>query len=168
MRKCASANVRKCVGAQVREYLGAGAPTCPGPHLRTGALEHSPTCAPAHPRTFALAAVHTDLSLILSIVRDRGVAEEILQEAFVRVWTRAEIYDARTGGPMPWIVRVARDGAIDRLGSRRVRATVDALAIDLAAFESAAPATGIRTPEAAVLDAERRRTLTDALAGLPA
>ena len=106
--------------------------------------------------------------LILRIVRDRGEAEEILQEAFFRVWTRAEIYDARMGGPLPWIVRVARNRAIDRLRARRVRATVDAPAIDVAAVETAVPATGIQTPEAAVLDAERRRTLTDALAALRA
>ena len=105
-------------------------------------------------------------SLILRIVGDRGEAEDLLQEVFVRVWTRAERYDARVGGPLPWIVRVARNCAIDRLRARRVRATVDAPAIDLAAVE-AAPATGIQTPEAAVLDAERRRRLTDALAGLP-
>ncbi len=106
--------------------------------------------------------------LILRIVRDRAEAEEILQDAFVRVWRRAEMYDARMGGPLPWIVRVARNCAIDRLRARRVRATVDAPAIDFAAVEARAPATGIQTPEAAVLIAERRRTLTDALAGLPA
>jgi RNA polymerase sigma-70 factor (ECF subfamily) len=104
--------------------------------------------------------------LILRIVRDRGDAEEILQEVFVRVWTRAETYDMRMGGPLPWIVRVARNCALDRLRARRVRAAVHAPAIDMAAVE-AAPATGIQTPEAAVLDAERRRTLTDALGGLP-
>jgi RNA polymerase sigma-70 factor, ECF subfamily len=107
-------------------------------------------------------------SLILRIVRDRGEAEEMLQEAFVRVWRRAEIYDPRMGGPLPWIVRVARNCAIDRLRARRVRATVDSPAIDVAVVEAAAPATGVQTPEAAVLDSERRRTLTDALAGLPA
>ena len=106
--------------------------------------------------------------LILRIVRDRGEAEEILQEAFVRVWTRAEIYDARRGGPLPWIVRVARNCAIDRLRARRVRAAVHGPAIDVAAVEAATPATGMQTPEAAVLDAERRRMLTGALAGLPA
>jgi RNA polymerase sigma-70 factor (ECF subfamily) len=107
-------------------------------------------------------------ALVLRVLRDRGEAEEILQEAFVRVWTRAEIYDARMAGPLPWIVRVARNCAIDRLRARRVRATVDAPAIDPTAVEAATPATGIQNPEAAVLDAERRRTLTDALAGLPA
>ena len=106
-------------------------------------------------------------SLILRIVRDRGEAEEILQEAFVRVWTRAEIYDSRMGGPLPWIVRVARNYAIDRLRIRRVRATVNAPTIDVASLDAAAPATDIQTPEGAVLDAERRQTLTDALAGLP-
>ena len=106
-------------------------------------------------------------SLILRIIRDRAEAEEILQEAFVRVWTRAEIYDARMGGPLPWILRVARNCAIDRLRIRQVRATVNAPAVDVASLEAAAPATGIQTPEAAVLDAERRQTLTDALAGLP-
>ena len=105
--------------------------------------------------------------LILRIVRDRGEAEDLLQEAFVRVWTRAETYDAQMGGPLPWIVRVARNCAIDRLRARRVRAAVDAPTIDGAVVE-AVPATDIQTPEAAVLDAERRRTLSDALAGLPA
>jgi RNA polymerase sigma-70 factor, ECF subfamily len=105
--------------------------------------------------------------LILRIVRDRGDAEEILQEAFVRVWTRAEIYDARMGGPLPWIVRVARNCAIDRLRARRVRAAVHAPAIDLTTVEAATPASSTQTPEAAVLEAERRRTLTGALAGLP-
>jgi RNA polymerase sigma-70 factor, ECF subfamily len=105
-------------------------------------------------------------SLILRIVRDRGEAEDILQEAFVRVWNRAEIYDPRVGGPVPWIVRVARNRAIDRIRARRVRATVDAPASDLAAVEPT-PDTRIQSPEAAVLEAERRVKLTDALAGLP-
>jgi RNA polymerase sigma-70 factor (ECF subfamily) len=105
--------------------------------------------------------------LILRIVGDRGEAEEILQEAFVRVWTRAETYDAQMGGPLPWIVRLARNCAIDRLRARRVRAAVGAPAIDGAVAE-AVPATGIQNPEEAVIGAERRHRLTDALAGLPA
>jgi len=106
--------------------------------------------------------------LILRVIRDRGEAEDLLQEAFVRVWTRADTYDAQVGGPLPWIVRVARNCAIDRVRARRVRAAVDTPAIDVAAVETATSATGIQTPEAAVLMAERRRTLTDVMAGLPA
>jgi RNA polymerase sigma-70 factor (ECF subfamily) len=106
--------------------------------------------------------------LVLRIVGDRGEAEEILQEAFVRVWTRTDSYEPRLGGPLPWIVRVARNYAIDRLRARRVRAAVHAPGIDVAAFEAATPGAGIRSPEAAVLDAERKQTLTAALADLPA
>ena len=105
--------------------------------------------------------------LILRIVRERGEAEDILQEAFMRVWTRAETYDAQVGGPLPWIVRVARNCAIDRLRARRVRAVVHAPAIDFSEVETTAPATSIQTPEATVLIAEQRRTLTGALASLP-
>ena len=105
--------------------------------------------------------------LILRIVRHRAEAEEILQEAFVRVWTRAETYDARLGGPLPWIVRLARNFAIDRLRARRSRAAIDTPAPGWRDAE-AMPASDIQSPEAFVLDAERRQALTDALAGLPA
>src|SRR5262245_56518248 len=60
-------------------------------------------------------------SLILRIVRNRAEAEDILQEVFVRVWTRAELYDPRRGSPKPWLVRLARNYAIDRLRARSVR-----------------------------------------------
>jgi RNA polymerase sigma-70 factor, ECF subfamily len=106
--------------------------------------------------------------LILRIVGDRGEAEDLLQEAFVRVWTRAGTYDAQMGGPLPWIVRVARNCAIDRLRARRVRAAVEVSALDFATVEATMPAPGIQSPEAAVLVDERRRTLTGALADLPA
>jgi RNA polymerase sigma-70 factor (ECF subfamily) len=105
--------------------------------------------------------------LILRIVRDRGEAEDILQETFVRVWNRAEVYDPRVGGPLPWIVRVARNRAIDRVRARKVRAAVDAPGVDVTAIEPM-PDDAIQSPEAAVLETERRLRLGDALAGLPA
>jgi RNA polymerase sigma-70 factor, ECF subfamily len=106
-------------------------------------------------------------SLILRIVRNRAEAEEILQEVFVRVWTRAELYDPRLGSPTPWLVRLARNCAIDRLRARRIRDAAVVPAFDSSVAESAAPAADIHTPESAVLDAEKRETVTDALAGLP-
>lgn len=105
-------------------------------------------------------------SLVLRILQDRGEAEDVLQETFIRVWNRADVYDPRVGAPLPWIVRVARNRAIDRVRARRVRAAVDAPGVEPAAAEPM-PDTGIQSPEAAVLEAERRLRLTDALAGLP-
>jgi len=59
--------------------------------------------------------------LILRIIRDRSEAEEILQEVFVLVWTRAETYNVSLGPPTAWLVRIARNRAIDRLRANRVR-----------------------------------------------
>jgi RNA polymerase sigma-70 factor (ECF subfamily) len=106
--------------------------------------------------------------IILRIVRDRAEAEEILQEVFVRVWTRAELYDPQLGGPTPWLVRLARNCAIDRLRSRRNRDTAGRPATDESVADTAPAGMDIRTPETIVLDAERRGTVIDALAGLPA
>jgi RNA polymerase sigma-70 factor, ECF subfamily len=105
--------------------------------------------------------------LILRIVRNRAEAEEILQEAFVRIWKRAETYDARLGEPLPWIVRLARNFAIDRLRARRSHAAIDTPAPD-GHFAEAVAAPDIQSPEVVVADAERRQAVTDALAALPA
>jgi RNA polymerase sigma-70 factor, ECF subfamily len=54
----------------------------------------------------------------------------------------------------------------DRLRARRSRAAVDTPAPGGRVAE-AVPASDIQSPEAGVLDAERRQALTDALTGLP-
>src|SRR5881394_889213 len=59
--------------------------------------------------------------LILRILRDRSEAEEVLQEVFVLVWTRAETYNVRIGSPAAWLVRIARNRGIDRLRANNVR-----------------------------------------------
>jgi RNA polymerase sigma-70 factor, ECF subfamily len=103
--------------------------------------------------------------LILRILRDRAEAEEILQEVFVRVWTRAELYDARLGNPISWLVRLARNRAIDRLRARRVREAASGPSLDESVAEPAG--TAIRSPEAIVVDDERHGKVIDALASLP-
>jgi RNA polymerase sigma-70 factor (ECF subfamily) len=109
---------------------------------------------------------HLLFGLLLRIVRNRGEAEEILQDVFVRVWTRAELYDDRLGGPRPWLVRLARNSAIDRLRARRVGEASSTPPLDESVAGTASAAPDIRGPEA--VDAERRGSVKDALAGLPA
>jgi len=70
-------------------------------------------------------------SVIRRILRRPADAEDVLQETFVRVWARADTYDARLGSPATWLTRIARNRAIDRLRAQRARADVDAsLAVD--------------------------------------
>jgi RNA polymerase sigma-70 factor, ECF subfamily len=56
-------------------------------------------------------------SLILRIVRDAGIAEDLVQETFLRVWNRAQGFDAQRGSIGPWLLAVARNRAIDYLRS---------------------------------------------------
>jgi RNA polymerase sigma-70 factor (ECF subfamily) len=60
-------------------------------------------------------------SLIDRIVRDDGEAEDILQEVVLRVWEKAETYDPALGTPTAWLVRIARNRAIDRVRARQSR-----------------------------------------------
>lgn len=59
--------------------------------------------------------------LILRILRDRGEAEEVLQEVFVSVWNRVATYNAGLGPPAAWLVGIARNRAIDRLRANSAR-----------------------------------------------
>lgn len=47
------------------------------------------------------------------IVKRRDLAEEVMQEAYVRIWTRASSYDPALGSPIAWIATITRNLAIN-------------------------------------------------------
>jgi len=49
----------------------------------------------------------------------RAAAEDVAQEAFVRAMQRADAFDPRRGTVAAWLLRIARNLAIDRLRLRR-------------------------------------------------
>lgn len=57
--------------------------------------------------------------LALSVVGVPAVAEEVAQEAFVRVWRHAGNYDARRAEASTWLLTITRNLAIDTLRARR-------------------------------------------------
>lgn len=65
--------------------------------------------------------------LILRIVQDRGAAEDLVQETFLRVWNRASGFDSEQGAVGPWLLAVARNRAIDylRYRGRRPEASLE-------------------------------------------
>jgi RNA polymerase sigma-70 factor (ECF subfamily) len=56
-------------------------------------------------------------SLVLRVVRDKAIAEDLVQETFLRVWNRAHSIDPEKGAIGPWLLAVARHRAIDYLRS---------------------------------------------------
>jgi RNA polymerase sigma-70 factor, ECF subfamily len=59
-------------------------------------------------------------SHLIRMVRDPHAAEDLLQEAFLRVWTRAEQFHAR-GSFRAWLLRVGTNAALNFLRSQRRR-----------------------------------------------
>jgi RNA polymerase sigma-70 factor, ECF subfamily len=108
-------------------------------------------------------------SVIRYILRSPSDAEEVLQETFVRVWSRAESYDERLGSPVAWLTRIARNRAIDRLRARRAREDVNVQLDSSSEPErrrSDEPTTG-KTPEVLIQDSAVAGAVRGALATLP-
>jgi RNA polymerase sigma factor (sigma-70 family) len=57
--------------------------------------------------------------LALSITRDRTLAEDVAQEAFVRAWRSAATYDPGRASVATWLLTIARNTAIDAVRARR-------------------------------------------------
>jgi RNA polymerase sigma-70 factor, ECF subfamily len=68
-------------------------------------------------RVHELTRVHL-LSVALRIVRQRELAEDVLQDVYVAVWQRAGQYDPAIARPMTWLITMVRHRAIDLLRSR--------------------------------------------------
>jgi RNA polymerase sigma-70 factor (ECF subfamily) len=100
--------------------------------------------------------------LALRVAGSPDLAEDAVQEAFLRVWRRAEHYDASRGAPRAWFLRLVRNVVIDHLRARgsRDRAEVRSAA---EVVDNPAP----ERPEDAVVRGERAVRVRAALAELP-
>lgn len=52
--------------------------------------------------------------IIVRIVRDNGLAEEILQQTFMKAWNKAGSYDTDKSALFTWLSVIARNAAIDK------------------------------------------------------
>jgi RNA polymerase sigma-70 factor (ECF subfamily) len=104
-------------------------------------------------------------ALLLRILHDATLAQDVLQEVFLRVWERAATYDQSLGSPIVWLTRVARNLAIDSLRSKHgQRRKVED---DLERHTHLPSDDRHASPEEATTQAQHRQTLNDALATLP-
>lgn len=59
--------------------------------------------------------------VVFRIVNDEPLAQDILQEVFVKIWKNIEFYDASKGRLFTWLMNVTRNTAIDKYRSQEFR-----------------------------------------------
>jgi RNA polymerase sigma-70 factor (ECF subfamily) len=98
--------------------------------------------------------------LAFAMVSDSALAEDIAQEALLRAWRHAPVYDPRRGAVSTWVLTIARNLTIDALRMRRAVPTDPDELINLGLVSNEA------TPESAALSGDAARGLRQALAAL--
>lgn len=94
------------------------------------------------------------------ILGDRKEAEDALQDVYVNLWQRADRYDPQRASPISWLATFARNRAIDRLRTGKVRS--GAVPVEEAApLSDEAP-----LADALMIDAERDAQIHACLKGL--
>ncbi|MFC5285258.1 RNA polymerase sigma factor [Pedobacter alpinus] len=61
------------------------------------------------------------LGIIQRVIVDKEIAEDVLQEALVKIWNSIHQYDASKGRLFTWMVNVARNLSIDKVRSKDYR-----------------------------------------------
>ena len=59
--------------------------------------------------------------VIYNIVRDNEIAEELMQDVFIKAWNKADMYSAKKGRFFTWILNIARNAAIDKTRSKNFK-----------------------------------------------
>ncbi len=83
----------------------------------------------------------------LRMLRDRGEAEEVLQETYTTVWRRADSFDASRASAITWLVTLSRNKAIDRLRQHREELLDDPSRLDETVDDQPTPAAGAETSQ---------------------
>ena len=99
--------------------------------------------------------------LAYSMTSDASVAEEVAQEALIRVWRHAPVFDHRRGSVTSWVLTITRNLTIDALRMRR------AVPTDPDDFAASAMMSLEHNPEDAVLRGDISDVVRAALAELP-
>ncbi|MEZ5755459.1 MAG: RNA polymerase sigma factor [Paracoccaceae bacterium] len=115
---------------------------------------------PAAARALTLRLVPRALGYAARMLGDRAEAEDVVQEAMLRLWRAAPGWRAGEAQVSTWLYRVVTNLCTDRLRHRKRR---PAAALD----EAPEVADGARGAEAGLIEADRMAALQAALDALP-
>ncbi|GAB4039934.1 RNA polymerase sigma factor [Spirosoma gilvum] len=63
--------------------------------------------------------------VLLRMVKDQQQAEDLLQDAFIKIWTNIQRYDPKQARLFTWLLTVTRNVALDTIRSRKLQATLE-------------------------------------------
>ncbi|MGF1643304.1 MAG: sigma-70 family RNA polymerase sigma factor [Thiotrichales bacterium] len=100
------------------------------------------------------------LSLCFRMMRRRELAEEVLQEGYVKIWRASSDYDPLVASAMTWMSTIVRNQALDRIRSNKSRPEeidIDAEGLQFDASDQAPDDRVLRSAAAQRLDACLKR-----------
>ena len=56
--------------------------------------------------------------VVYNIVKDTAIADELMQDVFIKAWHKADTYSSKKGRFFTWILNIARHAAIDKTRSK--------------------------------------------------
>lgn len=59
--------------------------------------------------------------VVYNIVRDHDIAEEVMQDVFIKIWHKSDSYNSEKGRFFTWILNIARNAAIDKIRSKNFK-----------------------------------------------
>jgi RNA polymerase sigma-70 factor, ECF subfamily len=70
-------------------------------------------------------------AVALRVLGDTGIAEDILQDVFMKLWRNPEIFDENRGSLAGWLAVITRNRAIDALRKRRPESDIDDVVVSI-------------------------------------
>jgi RNA polymerase sigma-70 factor (ECF subfamily) len=105
-------------------------------------------------------------STSLRVVRDAQIAEDMVQEIFLRIWRKPQSYVPQRGRFSTWLTSVTRNRAVDEIRSRGRRFRYESASPEEQEREFAGPESDDPALTAELSD--QRRLILAALSGIPA
>lgn len=93
------------------------------------------------------------LAVAMAFLRDRNAAEDLVHEAFLRAWRRADSFSSHRGTFRSWLLSIVRNAAIDQLRQQAMQRRPSVIA----AQESLQAAADLDIPAQVVLSLEADR-----------
>lgn len=59
--------------------------------------------------------------VIIKIIRIEEIAQDVLQDSFIKIWKNIESYNAEKGTLFTWILNISRNTALDKLRSKEYK-----------------------------------------------